>query len=311
MKNKINSELVVITSFFNPLNIRSRLENYKRFLKYLNAPLITIELSFNGIFTIPDQEKNIVIRLNEGDIMWQKERLLNIALKYLPSTCRYVVWMDSDVIFKNNNWVSKIECALAKYKVIQGFKTVVDLDFNQEISAAIEKEKFRYALVYLMEKGIINKSIFKRVGNSLSIGYSPGHVWAARREIIEKNGFYDGMILGSGDKAMAAAGYGMIEEFNNSVNLNNEMKEHYSEWSNKYYKSVKESIGFADNTIYHLWHGDLVYRGYKDRYKGLKNFKIIPYENLILTNENTWTWNYVDQDLKNYIKDYFVSRKEQ
>ncbi len=38
--------------------------------------------------------------------------------------------------------------------------------------------------------------------------YSPGHAWAARRDLLDRVGFYDAMILGSGDFTMAMAAIG-------------------------------------------------------------------------------------------------------
>jgi hypothetical protein len=51
----------------------------------LGAPLVTVELSFDGRFELTDQDADVLIQLCGGALLWQKERLLNLALKAVPS----------------------------------------------------------------------------------------------------------------------------------------------------------------------------------------------------------------------------------
>ena len=67
-----------ISSYFNPTNSKKIKENYLTFRKNLKVPLTTVELAFNDQpFFISD---SIKIRGDTNNIMWQKERLLNIAI---------------------------------------------------------------------------------------------------------------------------------------------------------------------------------------------------------------------------------------
>jgi hypothetical protein len=88
------SQLWAITSFFNPSGYNRRLENYRIFRAHLNIPLIAVELSFDGRFALADSDADIVIRIYGTDVMWQKERLLNIAAARLPDNCRNLAWLD-------------------------------------------------------------------------------------------------------------------------------------------------------------------------------------------------------------------------
>ena len=95
--------LWAITSYFNPAGYRRRLANYRLFRKSLIVPLITVELAYRKQFELTEGDAEILIQLQGNDIMWQKERLLNVALRALPPHCRSIVWVDRDVIFASED----------------------------------------------------------------------------------------------------------------------------------------------------------------------------------------------------------------
>ncbi len=76
--------MLTVTSYFNPMRSRRRLANYRTFRSRLNVPLFTVELAFDGQFELTSSDADHLIQLSGGDIMWQKERLLNIALEAVP-----------------------------------------------------------------------------------------------------------------------------------------------------------------------------------------------------------------------------------
>jgi hypothetical protein len=77
---RTGSELWVITSYFNPSGSRRRLLNYRQFRRYLAAPLLTVELSFGAPPTLAAPDADILLQCRDGDVMWQKERLLKPCL---------------------------------------------------------------------------------------------------------------------------------------------------------------------------------------------------------------------------------------
>src|SRR5262245_13466239 len=101
----LKSDFWAITSYFNPARYRKRHSNFQVFRKHLKAPLIAVELSYWEGFELQDEDADIVVRLHGGAVLWQKERLLNVALKALPETCRKVAWLDCDIIFQSDDWV--------------------------------------------------------------------------------------------------------------------------------------------------------------------------------------------------------------
>ena len=96
--------LWAITAYFNPARYRQRRHNYREFRRRLSAPLLTVELGYDGRFELGNRDADVLIRVEGWDVMWQKERLLNIGLRALPSECRYVAWLDCDVVFERSDW---------------------------------------------------------------------------------------------------------------------------------------------------------------------------------------------------------------
>src|SRR5262245_13099430 len=70
-----------ITTYFNPARYRRRLSNFKIFRKHLKLPLIAVELSYSDGYELQDEDADVLIRLRGGAVLWQKERLFNVALK--------------------------------------------------------------------------------------------------------------------------------------------------------------------------------------------------------------------------------------
>jgi hypothetical protein len=116
--------LWAITSYFNPVGYRRRIENYRHFRERLPVPLVAVELAYHSEFELGDGDADILVRLRGRDVMWQKERLLNIALEALPETCTKVAWIDCDVIFADEKWPEKAIGLLDRASLIQLFSRV-------------------------------------------------------------------------------------------------------------------------------------------------------------------------------------------
>ena len=97
-------DLWAITSYFNPLSYRRRRDNYRIFRDRLGVPLLTVELAYGPQFELGESDADILIQRRGGDVLWQKERLLNIALDALPGSCTKVAWIDCDVVFGEQDW---------------------------------------------------------------------------------------------------------------------------------------------------------------------------------------------------------------
>jgi hypothetical protein len=94
----------------------------------LNVPLLTVELAFgDNPFELRAGDAEKIVKIRGGDVMWQKERLLNIAVEHLPPECEYVAWLDCDLIFDDADWAEKTQAALQKYVVVQPFQHYCEL----------------------------------------------------------------------------------------------------------------------------------------------------------------------------------------
>jgi hypothetical protein len=116
-----------VTSYFNPARYRRRLANYRVFRRNLEFPLLTIEWSPSGDFELGHGEADILVRVEGGDLMWQKERLLNIALESLPPSCAHVAWVDCDVVFARKGIPGAVLAALERAPLVQLYDRVLDL----------------------------------------------------------------------------------------------------------------------------------------------------------------------------------------
>ena len=86
---RADAPLWAITAYFNPAGYRRRRDNYRVFRERLQAPLVTAELSCDGNFALSSDDADVLVQVH-GDAMWQKERLLNLALGAVPSACQAV-----------------------------------------------------------------------------------------------------------------------------------------------------------------------------------------------------------------------------
>ncbi|MDD5070940.1 MAG: hypothetical protein PHV17_09455, partial [Candidatus Omnitrophica bacterium] len=100
-----------ITTFFNSNQYKGYYENYKIFRKHTKKQglnLIAVELAYNhSQFSLTKDDSEVLVQVKGKSVLWQKERLLNLALKSLPSECTKIVWIDADIIFDDNSWLEK------------------------------------------------------------------------------------------------------------------------------------------------------------------------------------------------------------
>ena len=141
-------------------------------------------------------------------------------------------------------------------------------------------------------------------------GFSPGHAWTARREILDQVGFYDAMILGSGDAVMGLAAVGRGPLAAEQFLMNARQREHYLAWAKRHYELVGGNISALEGAIFHLWHGDLDDRGYGSRYQHLRAHDFDPYADIKIAENGCWRWSSDKPELHRYVREYFDSRNE-
>jgi len=305
--SSINPKLAVLTTFFNPNNYLNLRYNYLKFSEKIKekADLFPIELSFNGEFFIED-ENVIQIKGSRENILWQKERLLNIALENLPKEYTNVAWIDCDIIFENENWVEEVNEKLKDYKVLQLFENAKRLDENGNV-------------------GKVSKSIIKRISelNRVDIDLSkgtPGFAWAIRREILDNIKFLDTMILGGGDSMMFVSYFNGVLYYQNITKLkslyesylikkyNKDILDMFEEWNKKTIRLIDSSVSFIEGDIIHLYHGKMINRNYNSRYEILSELKFNKELDISMGDNNLWKINRIE--LLSKIGRYFEGRNE-
>ena len=122
-------DLCIVTCYYNPEAYRTKLHNYLLFEKALRTSglqLVTVECSMGQMdFELPDRPG--LVRLRGRDVMWQKERLINVAIENVPERFTKIAWLDCDLLFTNENWAAETSRLLDRYPVVQPFEAVVRL----------------------------------------------------------------------------------------------------------------------------------------------------------------------------------------
>lgn len=120
-------ELWGITTFYNPAGYTNKMTHLRRFAHGVRAQglrLMVVELAFGDApFEVPAGLSDRLVRRRAESVLWQKERLLNIGLRDLPTACDKVCWLDADLIFENDDWASETSRLLDSYVVVQPFES--------------------------------------------------------------------------------------------------------------------------------------------------------------------------------------------
>lgn len=301
------SDLCIISSFFNPNGYTSKLRNYNHFLQVIERSQLNwlvVECAFGGTpFVLPESPS--VIRVRSSSVMWQKERLLNIALARMPAHCSKVAWLDCDVLFENPEWAVHASQLLDSYRVVQLFDIAIRLPRGHLFFAGAGDTWKSFACVYREQPNELLNGDFAGHGHS-------GFAWAARKEVLEENGLYDACISGSGDHMMAHAFCGDWESacIDRILGDNNPHRDHFSEWSRRIYKRLRARVGCVRGHLLHLWHGDIDNRRYVKRNKELAALRFDPYRDIHLDNEGCWNWASDKPALHQWAEQYYAGRRE-
>ncbi len=284
---------------------------------------MTAELSFDGRSDLTSADAEILLTLKQGDILWQKERLLNLAIKALPDHCEAVAWIDRDVLFDSDAWAEKALKLLDQYFLLHAFNQIYDVPPGNDadlakirsgqtptysaiqnwIEGEIDKEDMGGADVTKMKK----RTRTTKTGQAIGTG---GIGWVARREFIEFKPLYDACVVGGGDGALTQAIFGIPEVQVAMKHMNPEFARHYLSWAQDLQAGLKDNFGVVPSEAFHLWHGDLVNRRYWQRHVDFAQFNFDPLSDLALAADGSWKWSSDKLDMHRWVREFFLSRKE-
>jgi len=298
------SEIAVVSCHFNPCQFKSRKQNYKIFREQIvktGARFLTVELAFgNAPFELAEFPEAIGIRTSENNIMWQKERLLNIGIKKLiEEGYKKIAWLDADIVFENKNWLLEISRKLDRHNLVQVFRSAERNDGQGK------PRKFL---------GIARNICIGEEASSAFV--ATGFGWAARSEILKGAFLYDAAVMGGGDAMIFFACHyskkeiGQIKHETVFKEIPDEFLSHYLEWAEKWRALAGGKIGFANCNIKALYHGKISDRNYEDRHLILLRHNFDPKKDIALSKEGVFEWASQKPNLRREIREYFYSRKE-
>lgn len=329
------SDYWVITTYYNPVRWKSRIGNYRAFRRALRAPLLAVEWDPAGRFELSAGDADVLVRREGGDTMWQKERLLGIALDALPKHVRYVAWLDCDVMFADPGWHQRTRRLLEDHDFVQPFRRVVYLDKATSLdftagsgdkpgALVLDGHETRPSFMDLRERvgdRLAQVDLAHRFepapggGGDYHIMARPayGHAWAARRDAIGRVGWYERCILGGGDLLFA---YGVAGEWealianHRSVGWDFYGSAGYRSWAQALASARPPSLECGEETLLHLFHGTLADRQYRSRIDGLARYGLDVDRDVSAAPGQPWSWARKGAELNEYVLGYLRNRHE-
>ncbi|MCX5679505.1 MAG: hypothetical protein NTZ95_02370 [Candidatus Omnitrophica bacterium] len=314
---KLPGSFWAMVTFFNPLGHKNKYENYRLFRdnsKRQGLNLLAVELAFDDDpFTLKkDIDAEILIQVRgtrEKNLMWQKERLLNIGLGRLPQDCDKVCWADCDIIFKNDDWIKETSGLLEKYVAVQPFEYAAWLPKGVYDLGEYELEKLE---IGRMENQKYPGHSYKIINNMTIFG-ATGFAWVMRKALTRQHLFYENALVGGADNIMAHSFMNGKIPDQRAVRLfsTNLMKADQDMYAAKVYEETQGSVYYTNGSILHLWHGDSRNRLYGRRNEIIPLFAFDLSRDIRIGSNDLYEWSSDKPDLHKAVREYFEIRDEE
>jgi hypothetical protein len=303
--NALPGDLAIVSCHFNPCGYRARERNLLQFIRRMRAravPVFIAELLFPGQRPLLSGSGNgiVVTHFHADDVMWHKERLLNLIVPKLPDRFTKVAWVDADIIFPDDRWYARASELLDSYDLAQLFDDARRLDNDGRVAGTV------YGIAGYVARGDPTPFSF---GKSLA---SPGLAWGAKRSLLAAHGLLDVMILGAADTYLALAAYGALD-----VTTNVRMKELSPgldrvrrSWLQRFSADVRGRVGYLPTTAIQLGHGDPERRQYGERLDILTRHDFDPALDIAPGEGGVWRWSSAKPALHAEVAGYFRERRE-
>ncbi len=312
-RRPLGGTLWAVTTYFNPASYANKAVNYTRFragVADASIPLLTVELAFGAApFELGLDDADVLLQLRWDDVMWQKERLLNVGVANLPPECDKVVWLDADVLFARRDWAQETSTLLRDHVAVQPFSHCVRLQRDQ-IScepAALPFGPGEGQLFYGIAWGVQAKG-----RSSLARYEEHGHTgfaWAARRSLLDRHRLYDANLLGTGDTDIAHAMFGN-REYWGLRRLGSRARTHLERWAGPFAADIGGSVAHVDGVVTHFWHGSPQHRLYDRPLEIWLEFD--PDRDLdVDPSTGLYRWAAAPAALQEWSRRYFAERREE
>jgi hypothetical protein len=238
------------------------------------------------------------------DVLWQKERLVNLTIDRVPDQYTKIAWVDADILFTNPAWVTEVSERLDDVPVVQPFSHAVRLRPGEksDYGGGERSRGFCFTRAALPALARLRYHVHGHTG----------FAWAADRQLLSDIGLYDAAVVGTGDHLMAHAFSGDFGSpclpvvFGGSFGF----LEHYRSWAEDAWNRVRGRMGHVDGAVLHLWHGETANRGYARRYRELTGLGYDPTVHLRGETGGLWEWSEEGSRLADWTNRYFDNRQE-
>jgi hypothetical protein len=299
-------DLAVVASYFNSHDYASKrrgLELFRHSMERSGVPLFIGECAF-GEEAFELAPSSSVFQFRCSDVMWQKERLLNLTIDRVPDRYTKIAWVDADVLFTNPRWIVEASECLDDVPVIQPFSHAVRLR-PTETSYYGTGERSRGFCFTRSALPALSRLRYHIHGHT-------GFAWAADRQLLSDLGLYDAAIGGTADHLMAHAFSG---DFGSPClqlvfDGGSGYLDHFRRWAQAAWGRVGGRMGCVNGAALHLWHGETVNRGYVRRYRELTRLGYDPAVHLRAAPGALWGWSDEGAFLAEWANGYFRDRRE-
>ncbi len=301
----------VITMISNPARYSSRYELFfpfqERMLKATKNFWVCEIQTGKRPFVVTDSSNPRHLQLRSVEELWHKEIALNLLAAKMSTQAadwKYVAWIDADISFTRTDWLSEMIHQLQIYEVVQMFETATDLGPTGQALNIHESFMSKY-----LKKGAPHPGDLDDEEEHYMQHGHPGYAWACTRHAWNTmGGLYDRSILGSGDRNMAYALIGRVEQ-----SYNSEISEPYKRDLHDYQQEallLGMDVGCMEGNIQHYFHGAKNLRGYKSRWKILVDNCYDPDRDIKRDAQGLYQLTSRKPRLRDDIRNYFRVRSE-
>jgi hypothetical protein len=275
-------------------------------IRAAGIPLVIVEARFLGqdpSASLPARHESL--RVEARDVMWQKERLLDLGTGWLPGHCTKVAWLDADVLFENEDWAARTSERLETSCILQPFATAVRLSRGALEPREGDDTFESFGSMFVNHPEELAHGKYDLHGHT-------GFAWAARRDLVARHGLYDACIGGSADHMMAHAFAGDLQSrcINRMVGNGGRHLAHFRRWTRKLHQEVRGRLSYTPGRLLHLWHGTIENRRYAQRNKELRELAFDPDADIRIGSTGCWEWASERPELHTWARRYFEERKE-
>lgn len=291
VKTPRECRLAVVCCYFNPAGWQSLRANYLRFRRLIaefDLPVFAAEVAYPGQ-DFPTPDAYMQIRAGRQNVMWQKERMINLLAESLPPDYEAIAWVDADMIFLDPEWGTRAVGALSRAPVVQLWNRCHSYNKKGSLNEVLH---------------CVGENACRYLGGEPNC---PGGAWAAQRSVFP---IYDRHICGSGDATT-------LEGWTNLVNpkclgkMNAAMQEDFRRWAEPAYAKVLGRIAVLPGDVVHMYHGKRANRQYVERWRPLIDGGFDPSQHICKDSNGLYAWTQeAPRQIVEWVANYFRQRQE-